>query len=184
MGNYIFLCCCCQLLITQTQVTWYFNQPAMWKGWSVNVGSFLMWLFWYVAIMLTQTMYGLNLNDADPTGFPLGPTICVAAIAVVFAFLIQNEPGKEQSWGEGSSRRHERLTFWMAVVAIYFSFYYVVQFDFFFGSAAQTWLLWGVWMLVWFIAALFNGRGKEIVMLLNWHRERIVAIKNQIRIFQ
>jgi preprotein translocase subunit SecG len=120
---------------------------------------------WYVAIMLTQTLYGLNLNDDDPTGFPLGPTICVAAIALVFAFLIQTEPGMYESWH--GRTRYDRLVYWMAVVTIYFSFYYVVQFDFFFSSAAQTWLLWGVWILTWFVLALVHGRGKELVLILN-----------------
>jgi hypothetical protein len=140
----------------------------MWRGWRTNAVNFLFWFFWYVIIMLTQTLYGLNLNDDDPTGFPIGPTICIAAMGIIFAFLIQNEPGKQTSWL--GRTHHERLVFWMTVLTIYFSFYYVVQFDFFFSSAAQTWLLWGVWMLAWLGIAIAKGRGKEIVLMLNWKR--------------
>ncbi len=116
--------------------------------------------------MVPQTTFGINLNDDDPTGFPLGPTICIAIIAVVFAFLVQNEPGKEQAWAGRTLR--DRNQFWAAAITIYFSFYYVVQFDFFFSSAAQTWLMWGVWIVAYFIWALINGRGSEIQQLLNW----------------
>lgn len=147
-------------------VTWYFDSPAMWKGWYTDRGRFMWWLLWYVAVMVPQTTYGINLNDDDPTGFPLGPTICIPIMAVVFALMIQNEPRKEESW-KGRTYR-SRAEFWGCVVAVYFSFYYVVQFDFFFGSAPQTWLMCSVWFVGIFVWALIRGRGPEILDALNW----------------
>ena len=162
-------------------VCWFFDSPKMWTGWWTDRGRFMWWLLWYILVMIPQVAYGLNLNDADPTGFPLGPNITIPIIALVFAFMIENEPGMYDSW-KGRTRR-ERFQFWAAVVVIYFSFYYVVQFDFFFGSAPQTWLMWGTWILIWFFWALIRGKGMEILDLLNWQqrylreRARILAEK-------
>ena len=91
-------------------VTWYFDSPYMWRGWYTDRGRFMWWLLWYVAVMLPQTTYGINLNDDEPTGFPLGPTICIPIMALVFAFMIQNEPRKEESWAGRTYR--ERAEFW------------------------------------------------------------------------
>ena len=167
-------------------VCWYFDPPALWRGWYVDKGRFMWWLLWYALVMVPQTAYGINLNDTDPTGFPLGPTITIGIIGLVFMFLVENEPRMEQVWSGRTVR--SRYQFWVAVITIYFSFYYVVQFDFFFGSAPQTWLLWGVWIIIWFVWALVNKRGPEILDLLNWQqrylRERAKWLKKHAKIIQ
>ncbi len=116
--------------------------------------------------MVTQTMYGINLNDDDPTGFPLGGIICCSMMAVVFAFLVQNEPDWRESW-QGRKYK-DRLQFWAGAITIYFSFYLVVMFDFFYSSAAQTWLLWVLWVVGWLVWCFSQGRGGELYDLLNW----------------
>jgi hypothetical protein len=145
---------------------WVMRAPSMWGNFWTQRRNFLYWLAWYVAVMITQTTYGLNLNDDDPTGFPIGGIICCAMMAVVFAFLIQNEPDLETTW-KGRTKE-SRMVFWIGTLTIYFSFYLVTMFDFFYGSAAQTWLLWGVWVVGWLVWSYAMGRGEELLAMLNW----------------
>lgn len=147
---------------------WVFRAPVLWRGWYTDRGLFMRWLLWFVALMLCQHPYGEYLNGpSDPIGFPLYQTVTIVLMCVLFALLIQTEPGMERAW-DGRTHR-SRLEFWMAVIVVHFSFYYVVQFDFFFGSAAQTWLLWITWMTVWFLVAVVAmGRAREILRLLDW----------------
>lgn len=159
-------------------ISWCVGQPPLWKGWSTRRGLFLAWLVWFLLLMVSQTTFGLKLNDgSDPTGFPLGPTICIGISAVLFAFLVQNEPGSREAWS--GRLKSARIAFWVAVVSIYFSFYYVVQFDFFFGSGPQTWLMFGFWMVVSLIAVIVEGRGREVIELLNWQMSYVKLVKTE-----
>jgi len=148
-------------------VIWYFKPPQLWRGWYTDRGVFMWWLLWYLLVMVSQASFGIKLND-DTNDFPLGPTIAVIIISCVFAFMIQTEPKMEEAWDGRTAR--SRMEFWMAVVAIYFSFYYVVQFDWCVGSSPQTWIMWGIWIIVFFVFALINGRGAEIYQLLQWQQ--------------
>lgn len=165
-------------------VTWYFQQPKMWRGWfTANRGHFVQWLIWYILIMCCQMINGLLIDPNDPNAFPVGALASMTIMCILFAFLIQNEPGVNDTWH--GRTRYERARFWVAIVAIYLSFYYAVIFDFFFGSAAQTWLLWGAWIIIYFISALIHGRGKEIIMLLHWqttYLRNLAASKSESKI--
>jgi len=164
-------------------VLWYFKPPTLWRGWYTDRGLFMWWLLWFLLLMAPQAVFGVKLYD-DPHAFPLGPTITIIIIAIVFAFFIQNEPGMTQSWA--GRTKFFRMQFWMAVIAMYFSFYYVVQFDFFVGTAPQTWLVWGFWLLVWFVFAMIHGRWSEFIQLLNWQqtyiRRRAQILKERAKI--
>ena len=145
---------------------WVMNGPRLWGNFWTQRRNFLWWTLWYILLMVTQTTYGLNLNDDDPTGFPIGGIVCCSLMAVIFAFLVQNEPDWKISWAGRTQR--SRLEFWMGAIVIYFSFYLVTMFDFFFGSAPQTWLLWGIWVIGLLIWAYMKGRGEELLALFNW----------------
>jgi len=156
---------------------WVMRAPSLWGNWFTQRRNFLYWTLWYVLLMVTQTTYGINLNDDDPTGFPLGGIICCSLMAIVFAFLVQNEPDREIAWS-GRTKR-SRLEFWIGAITIYFSFYLVVMFDFFFSSAAQTWLLWTVWVVGWLIWVYARGRGQELLDLLNWQVNYVKRVAAQ-----
>ena len=145
---------------------WYVRAPRLWGNFWTERRNWMYWAVWYVLLMVTQTTYGLNLNDDDPTGFPIGGIICCSLMAVIFAFLVQNEPDWQKAW-EGRTMR-SRIEFWMGAITIYFSFYIVTMFDFFFGSAAQTWLLAGIWLLGLLLWAYARGRGRDLLELVNW----------------
>jgi len=161
---------------------WCMGWPRLWGNFWTQRRNFLWWTLWYILIMLTQTTYGLNLNDDDPTGFPIGGVICVSLMCLLFAFLVQNEPDWQIAW-TGKTMRH-RMEFWMGTFTIYLSFYLVVMFDFFYGSAPQTWLLWAVWVLGWLIWSYGRGRGLEMLLVLNWQVNYVkqlgVSIKSRI----
>jgi hypothetical protein len=162
---------------------WVMRAPSLWGNWFTQRRNFLYWTLWYVLLMVTQTTYGINLNDDDPTGFPLGGIICCSLMAIIFAFLVQNEPDRETAWA-GRTRR-SRFEFWTGAIVIYFSFYLVVMFDFFFSSAAQTWLLWTLWVVGWLIWCYARGRGGELLDLLNWQtnyvRDAVARARQSIK---
>ena len=87
-------------------------------------------------------------------------------MAIIFAFLVQNEPDWKETW-KGRSYR-SRAEFWAGAITVYFSFYFIVMFDFFFSSAAQTWLMWLIWVLVFILVIYAQGRGGDLFDLLNW----------------
>jgi hypothetical protein len=157
---------------------WFTQREGLWGNWWTDRRSWLWWLFWYTAIMVTQTTYGLNLNDDDPTGFPIGGVICCAAMGVVFAFLVQNEPDWRSVW-KGRTHR-SRAEFWGGAITVYFSFYLVVMFDFFFSSAAQTWVLWLVWVLGFILCLYIRGKGGDLMDLLNWQVNYVRSLPGRL----
>ncbi len=74
-----------------------------------------------------------------------------------------------------------RIEFWMGAITIYFSFYIVTMFDFFFGSAAQTWLMAGVWLLGWLLWAYARGRGRDLLELVNWQKTYVDGVIERMR---
>jgi len=145
---------------------WFTSGPSLWQNFYTHRRNWLWWLLWYALLMGTQVTYGINLNDDDPTGFPLGGVICCAMMAIIFAFLVQNEPDWKEVWRKYTHRA--RMEFWALAITIYFSFYLIVMFDFFFSSAAQTWLLWLLWVVGFLIVIYAQGRWSEFFGLLNW----------------
>ena len=118
-------------------------------------------------LLAPQLAYGYTLgSQQDPIGYPLVQQMVVLVMTVVWAFLIQTEPGMEGAW-QGQTRG-QRLRFWGLVLAVHHSFYLVVQFDFFYGSGPQTWLAWATWVVGIFIWALLQGRGPELAAMLDW----------------
>lgn len=166
-----------------TFYVWVMQAPSLWGNWYTQRRNWLWWLFWYASLMLTQTTYGINLNDDDPTGFPLGGIICCSLMAIIFAFLVQNEPDWRESWAGKSF--FARAKFWTLAIIIYFSFYVIVMFDFFFSSAAQTWLMWVIWVVGLIIYVWAKGRGHELLGLLNWQVNYVRTVtKNTVETVQ
>jgi len=157
---------------------WITGAPHLWGNWFTQRRNWLWWAFWYVALMVTQTTYGLNLNDDDPTGFPIGGIVCCSLMAIIFAFLVQNEPDWRSSWSAYTHR--QRAEFWGGAIAIYFSFYLVVMFDFFYGSAAQTWLMWTVWVVGYLFWVYARGRGGELFQKLQWQANYVRTLGGRI----
>jgi hypothetical protein len=150
-------------------VKWFWRSPNLWYGWFSHRGHFMRWLGWFILFTVPQIAFAYRVGNT-PDGFPLGAIITVSAQSIIFAFLVQNEPNRERIWNGRSEK--ERVNFWVTVYMIYTSFYLIVQFDWFFGSAPQTWVLWGIWMFylgVW--AAGINGRGVEILKLFDWSNQ-------------
>ena len=104
--------------------------------------------------------------------------MCCSLMAIIFAFLVQNEPDWRSSWSAYTHR--QRAEFWGGAIAIYFSFYLVVMFDFFYGSAAQTWLMWTVWVVGYLFWVYARGRGGELFQKLQWQANYVRTLGGRI----
>lgn len=145
-------------------INWFWRPPFMWYGWYTHRSHFMQWFGWYVALVVPQIIFSFKIDD-DPDAFPVGALITTLIQAIIFGFLIQHEPHKELVWKGWTER--DRIHFWMGTLTIYYSFMLVVQFDFFYSSIIQVWLLWVIWMFVLAFWAWIDGRGEELLRIFD-----------------
>jgi hypothetical protein len=142
----------------------FFQSPAVFRGWYTDRGRFFWWVLVYLLIIVSQVPFALRVEvTGSRLGYPVGALITSTIQALVIALLIQNEPRMRQTWT--GRTRESRMVFWVAFLTVYLSFTLVVQPDFFYGSAPQTWLLFGAWVLFFVAVALAQGRGPN---MLKW----------------
>lgn len=161
-------------------VFWMLKPPVLWGNWYTDRGGFMWSLGWYALLLVPQlNLFPISLSDDTPIGFPLGPMIAMGVTFLIFMAFIEFEPRRWMNWAGRSEL--ERMTFWAVLITVYFSFWIVVMFDFFYGSAPQTWLLWGVWIILIFVWLLCTGRGSDVLQLLQWQQNYIRRRAEMIR---
>ena len=146
-------------------VQWYFNSPRMWTGWNTDRGRWMRWLGFWILLVIPQSQFQKDTMPPNGTA-PMGYMITVLGSAIVWVFLVRYEPGREYSW-KGRTEK-ERYDFWVGFGAIYWSYFFITQWDFLYSSAVQTWFLTLMWIIVMGSWAWVFGRGEEMLRLWNW----------------